>query len=58
MRLALQELSGQLKVFHHPSQRAAFLQQLVELAEEFYAYEIRPGGAVRKDAGDRRGNGR
>ena len=42
MRLALQELSGQLKVFHHPSQRAAFLQQLVELAEEFYAYEIRP----------------
>ena len=42
MRLALQELSGRLKVFHHPSQRAAFLQQLVELAEEFYAYEIRP----------------
>ena len=42
MRLALQELSGQLKVFHHPSQRAAFLQQLVELAEEFYAYEICP----------------
>lgn len=42
MRLALQELHSQLKVFGRPSQRAAFLQQLVELADEFYAYEIAP----------------
>ena len=42
MRLALQELHSQLKVFGRPSQRAAFLRQLVELADEFYAYEIVP----------------
>ena len=42
MRLALQELHGSLKVFGRPSQRSAFLQQLVELAEEFYAYEVAP----------------
>ena len=42
MRLALQELHSQLKVFGRPSQRAAFLRQLVELADEFYAYEIAP----------------
>ena len=42
MRLALQELHSQLKVFGRPSQRAAFLRQLVELADEFYAYEITP----------------
>ena len=42
MSLALQELHSQLKVFGRPSQRAAFLRQLVELADEFYAYEIAP----------------
>ena len=42
MRLALQEVQSKLKVFGRPSQRAAFLQQLVELADEFYAYEIAP----------------
>ena len=42
MRLALQELHSQLKVFGRPSQRAAFLRQLVELADELYAYEIAP----------------
>jgi len=42
MRLALQELHSQLKVFGRPSQRSAFLRQLVELADEFYAYEIAP----------------
>ncbi|MBE6919064.1 MAG: ATP-dependent nuclease subunit B [Ruminococcaceae bacterium] len=42
MRLALQEVHSKLKVFGRPSQRAAFLQQLVELADEFYAYEIAP----------------
>lgn len=42
MRLALQELHSQLKVFGHPSQRSSFLRQLVELADEFYAYEIGP----------------
>jgi len=42
MRMALQELHSQLKVFGRPSQRAAFLRQLVELADELYAYEIAP----------------
>ncbi len=42
MRLALQEVHSKLKVFGRPSQRAAFLQQLVELADELYAYEIAP----------------
>ena len=42
MRLALQELHSQLKVFGRPSQRAAFLRQLVELVDEFYAYEVTP----------------
>lgn len=42
MRLALQELHSQLRVFGRPSQRAAFLRQLTDLTEEFYAYEITP----------------
>ena len=42
MRLVLQEIHSQLKVFGKPSQRAAFLRQLVELADEFYAYEVAP----------------
>ena len=42
MRLALQELHSRLKVFGRPSQRAAFLRQLTDLTEEFYAYEITP----------------
>ena len=42
MRLALQELHSKLKVFGRPSQRSAFLRQLVELADELYAYEIAP----------------
>ena len=42
MRLALQELHSKLKVFGRPSQRSAFLRQLTDLAEEFYAYEVTP----------------
>ena len=42
MRMALQELQGKLKVFSRPSQRSGFLRQLVELADEFYAYEVAP----------------
>ena len=42
MRLALQELHSRLRVFGRPSQRAAFLRQLTDLTEEFYAYEITP----------------
>ena len=41
MRLVLQELA-RLRVFGRPSQRASFLQQLTDLTEEFYAYEITP----------------
>ena len=42
MSLALQELQSKLKVFGRPSQKAAFLQQLVDLTEEFSSYEIVP----------------
>lgn len=42
MRLVLQELHSQLKVFGKPSQRSSFLRQLVELMDEFYAYEVSP----------------
>ena len=51
MRSALQELHSQLKVFGHPSQRSAFLRQLVDLAEEFYAYD-RAGASVAAGGGD------
>lgn len=42
MRLVLQELHSQLKVFGRPSRRAAFLERLTELADEFYAYSVSP----------------
>jgi len=42
MRLVLQELHSQLKVFGRPSRRAAFLKRLTELADEFYAYSVSP----------------
>ena len=42
MRLVLQELHSQLQVFGNPSQRSSFLRQLVELMDEFYAYEVSP----------------
>ena len=42
MRRCLQELHTQLRVFGRPSQRSAFLRQLTDLADEFYAYQIAP----------------
>lgn len=42
MRRCLQELHSQLKVFGKPSRRVAFLEQLVTLADELYAYDISP----------------
>lgn len=42
MRRALQEVSGRLTVFARPSQRPAFLRQLVALADELYAYWVTP----------------
>ena len=42
MRMALQEVGGSLRVFNSPSRRAAFLEQLVTLMDELYAYEIPP----------------
>ncbi len=42
MRRALQEVSSRLTVFARPSQRPAFLRELVALADEFYAYKIPP----------------
>ena len=59
MRLVLQELQGQLTVFGRPSRRAAFLEQLTELADEFYAYSVSPEEIHRRvedvpgDAGDK-----
>ena len=42
MRMALQEVGSSLRVFDNPSRRAAFLEQLVALMDELYAYEIPP----------------
>ena len=42
MRRALQEVSGRLTVFARPSQRPAFLRQLVALTDELYAYRVTP----------------
>ena len=42
MRRALQEISYKLTVFSKPSQRPAFLRELVALADELYAYRIEP----------------
>ncbi len=42
VRLVLQELHSQLKVFGRPSRRSVFLRQLTELIDELYAYEIAP----------------
>lgn len=42
MRRSLQEVQSQLRVFGKPSRRAAFLQQLTDLMDEFYAYDIAP----------------
>ncbi len=42
MRMALQEVGGSLHIFNNPSRRAAFLEQLVALMDELYAYEIAP----------------
>ena len=42
MRRALQEVSSYLTVFSKPSQRPAFLRELVALADELYAYKIAP----------------
>ena len=42
MRRALQDVSSFLTVFARPSQRPAFLRELVALADELYAYRIPP----------------
>ena len=46
MRRALQEVSGRLTVFARPSQRPAFLRQLVALADELYAYLVTPAALM------------
>ena len=48
MRRALQEVSGRLTVFARPSQRPAFLRQLVALADELYAYRVQPETLLRQ----------
>lgn len=50
MRRALQEVSSRLTVFARPSQRPAFLRQLVALADELYAYRIEPQVLVQQVA--------
>ena len=42
MRRSLEQAGSELKVFGKSSRRAAFLQQLTDLADEFYAYDISP----------------
>ena len=50
MHLVLQELHSQLTVFGRPSRRAAFLEQLTALADEFYAYRVAPEELSRRVA--------
>lgn len=42
MRRALQDVSSRLTVFARPSQRPAFLRELVSLADELYDYRVPP----------------
>ena len=42
LRRCLQELAPTLKVFGKPSQRVSFLEQMMLLFEEFYAYDVAP----------------
>lgn len=42
LRRCLQELAPDLKLFTRPSLRSAFLQQLMALFDEFYAYNVAP----------------
>lgn len=42
MQKALQDLSGTLTVYRHPSQKAAFLQSFIQLAEELQRYQVTP----------------
>ena len=54
MRRALQEVSSRLTVFARPSQRPAFLRQLVALADELYAYQVTPEMLLGISCGQRR----
>ena len=42
LRRCLQELAPNLKVFGKPSQRVSFLEQMMLLFDEFYAYDVAP----------------
>lgn len=42
LRRCLQELAPTLKVFGKPSQRVSFLEQMMLLFDEFYAYDVAP----------------
>jgi len=42
LRRCLQQLTPELKVFGKPSRRSAFLEQMMALFDEFYAYDISP----------------
>ena len=42
LRRCLQELAPTLKVFGKPSQRVSFLEQMMTLFDEFYAYDVAP----------------
>ena len=42
LRRCLQELAPTLKVFGKPSQRVSFLEQMMQLFDELYAYDVAP----------------
>lgn len=42
MRCCLQELAPKLQVFGNPSRRSGFLQELITVCDEFYAYDVTP----------------
>lgn len=43
LQKALLEVAPQLKVYRRPSQKASFLQQLLDLFDELRSYEVTPG---------------
>lgn len=42
LQMSLMELAPMLKVYRHPSQRSAFLRNMLDLFDEFRAYQVSP----------------
>ncbi len=51
MHRTLQELGGDLRVYRRPSQKAAFLQGFIQLAEELQRYQVPPEALLEQAEG-------